>query len=72
MKEYLLTRSIMAIFMLLPAELFKFTRPLVPEEGFAPIQIVVALAYILAVIGMYGMFYPWRIEKILKYLFKRK
>jgi hypothetical protein len=72
MKEYLLTRSIMAIFMLLQAELFKFTRPLVPEEGFAPIQIVVALAYILAVIGMYGMFYPWRIEKILKYLFKRK
>ena len=62
MPKNLLTRSIMGIFMLVPAELFKFTRPILPESGFAPVQIVVAIAYVLAIIGMYGMFYPWRIE----------
>ena len=62
MPKNLLTRAVMGIFMLIPAELFKVTRPLVPDSGFAPIQIVVVLAYVLAVIGMYGMFYPWRIE----------
>lgn len=66
MPKNLLTRSIMGLFMLLPAELFKVTRPLLPEQGFAPIQIVVAIAYLLAIIGMYGMFYPWRIEAALK------
>jgi hypothetical protein len=66
MPQNLFTRALMAIFMLIPAELFKFTRPLLPESGFAPVQIVVAIAYILAIIGMYGMFYPWRIEKAVK------
>ena len=64
MPRYLLTRAIMGIFMLIPAELFKVTRPMLPDGGFAPIQIVVAIAYVLAVIGMYGMFYPWKIERI--------
>ena len=64
MPNHLLTRAVMGIFMLIPAELFKFTRPLLPESGFAPIQVVVAVAYVLAAIGMYGMFYPWRIEKL--------
>ena len=68
MPKCLLTRAVMGIFMLIPAELFKVTRPLVPDSGFAPIQIVVVLAYVLAVIGMYGMFYPWRIEAALKRL----
>jgi len=68
MPKNLLTRSIMGIFMLIPAELFKVTRPMVPDSGFAPIQIVVVLAYVLAIIGMYGMFYPWRIEAALKRL----
>ncbi len=72
MPKNLLTRSIMGIFMLIPAELFKLTRPLVPDSGFAPIQIVVALAYLLAIIGMYGMFYPWRIEAALKFVFGKK
>ncbi len=72
MEKNLLTRSIMAIFMLIPAELFKFTRPLVPDSGFAPIQLLVGLAYILAIIGMYGMFYPWRIEKALKFILGKK
>ena len=68
MPKNLLTRAVMGIFMLIPAELFKVTRPLVPDSGFAPIQIVVVLAYVLAVIGMHGMFYPWRIEVALKRL----
>ena len=68
MPKNLLTRSIMGIFMLIPAELFKITRPMLPDGGFAPVQIVVAIAYVLAIIGMYGMFYPWRIEKALKWI----
>ena len=48
--------------MLLPASLFRTTRLFVPESGFAPVQILVALGYLYAIIGMYGMFYPWRIE----------
>lgn len=62
MPKHLLTRSIMGLFMLLPAELFRLTRPILPESGFAPVQVVVAIAYLLAVVGMYGMFYPWRVE----------
>lgn len=72
MPKNLLTRAIMGIFMLIPAELFKVTRPLLPDSGFAPIQIVVAFAYVLAVIGMYGMFYPWRIETALKWILRKK
>ena len=72
MPKNLLTRAVMGIFMLIPAELFKVTRPLVPDSGFAPIQIVVVLAYVLAVIGMYGMFYPWRIETALKWILRKK
>ena len=68
MPKHLLTRAIMGIFMLIPAELFKLTRPILPESGFAPVQIVVAIAYVLAVIGMYGMFYPWRIESALNWM----
>ena len=64
MPNHLLTRAVMGIFMLIPAELFKFTRPMLPESGFAPVQVVVVIAYVLAIIGMYGMFYPWRIEKL--------
>ena len=68
MPKCLLTRAVMGIFMLIPAELFKFTRPIRPESGFAPVHVVVGLAYVLAVIGMYGMFYPWRIEEALRRL----
>ena len=66
MPKHLLTRSVMGIFMLIPAELFKFTRPILPDSGFAPVHIVVVVAYVLAIIGMYGMFYPWRIEAALQ------
>ena len=71
MPKNLLTRAVMGIFMLIPAELFKVTRPLVPDSGFAPIQLLVGVAYLLAIIGMYGMFYPWRVEKVLAFIFKR-
>jgi len=70
MPKNLLTRSIMGLFMLIPAELFKLTRPVLPDGGFAPVQIVVAFAYVLAIIGMYGMFYPWRIEAALVWVRK--
>ena len=72
MPKNLLTRSIMGLFMLIPAELFKVTRPLLPESGFAPVQLIVAFAYVLAIVGMYGMFYPWRIESALKWILRRK
>ena len=68
MPRNLLPRAIMGLFMLLPAELFRVTRPMLPESGFAPVQIVVGAAYVLAVVGMYGMFYPWRIERALAWL----
>jgi hypothetical protein len=64
MRPHLITRAIMAIFMLLPATVFRFTRLMVPESGFAPVQLLVGLMYVLAVIGMFGMFYPWKVEKI--------
>ena len=68
MPRNLLTRAVMGLFMLIPAEVLPLVRPHVPESGFAPIQIVVGVVYVLAVIGMYGMFYPWRIEKVLNKL----
>ena len=72
MPRYLLTRSIMGLFMLMPAELFKITRPMLPESGFAPVQVIVAIAYVLAAVGMFGMFYPWRIEAALKLVWRKK
>ena len=50
--------------MLLPATVFRFTRLMVPESGFAPVQLLVGLMYVLAAIGMFGMFYPWKVEKV--------
>ena len=72
MPKNLLTRAIMGIFMLIPAEVLPLVRPHLPDSGFAPIQIVVAFVYVLAIIGMYGMFYPWRIETALRWIFGRK
>ena len=71
MPNNLLTRAIMGIFMLIPAEALPLLRPHLPESGFAPVQIVVAIIYVLATIGMSGMLYPWRIEKALKFLLGR-
>lgn len=65
MPRNLLTRAVMGLFMLFPSELFPIIRPHLPDSGFAPIQLVVIFSYVLIVIGMYGMFYPWNIERIL-------
>ena len=65
MRPHLITRAVMAIFMLAPATVFRWTRLHLPESGFSPVQLLVGFMYVLAVIGMYGMFYPWKIEKLL-------
>ena len=72
MPKNLLTRAVMAIFMLIPAELFPLLRPHLPESGFAPIHLVIGFVYLLVMVGMYGMFYPWRIEAVLKKILKHK
>ena len=63
MPKNLPVRALMGILMLIPAELFKTTRLLLPSGGVAAVHLFVATAYIGAIAGMYGMFYPWRIEK---------
>ena len=63
MPRNLPVRALTAILMLFPAELFKTTRLLTPSSGFAAVHIIVLFAYAAAVVGMYGMFYPWRLEK---------
>ena len=63
MPDNLSVRALSAVFMLFPASLFRTTRLLVPDSGFALVHILVATGYVAAVIGMYGMFYPWRYEK---------
>ena len=68
MPKNLPCRALMGLFMLMPAEALKTTRALVPASGFAPVQLLVALIYVYAVIGMYGMFYPWRIENFVRRL----
>ncbi len=68
MPKNLPVRALTAILMLFPALMFRTTRLLVPESGFAPVHLFVATAYMAAVVGMYGMFYPWRIEKALAFM----
>ena len=63
MPKNLPVRALTGLLMLFPAELFKHTRPLLPASGFDVVQILVAIAYLGAIVGMYGMFYPWRLER---------
>lgn len=63
MPANLSVRALSAILMLFPASLFRTTRLLVPGSGFAMVHILVVTGYLAAIIGMYGMFYPWRYEK---------
>ena len=65
MPKNLPMRALTGILMLIPAELFKTTRLLVPESGFAAVHLFVLTAYLGALVGMYGMFYPWRLETAL-------
>ena len=62
MPKNLSVRALTGILMLIPAALFRTTRPLLPDCGLSTVHIFVVTAYIGAVIGMYGMFYPWRLE----------
>ncbi len=65
MPKNLPVRALTGILMLLPAELFKTTHAFRPPVGtwFAAVDLFVYVAYAGAVVGMYGMFYPWRLEK---------
>ena len=58
-------RALTGLMMLFPTELFKTTRQYLPEAGtvFAAVDVFFWLAYAAIVVGMYGMFYPWRLEK---------
>lgn len=71
MPRNLSCRALMGIFMLMPAQALKATRPLLPASGFSMVQLWVAVIYLYAIVGMYGMFYPWRIEKAVRWLCKR-
>ena len=61
MPNLLSLRGVSAIFMLFPAELFPAVRIYDTDWRLAP----VVLAYICAITGMFGMFYPWRIRQAL-------
>lgn len=63
MPKNLGVRALTGIMMLFPASLFRTTRLLLPASGVGTVHVFVVFAYICAVIGMYGMFYPWRLEK---------
>ena len=65
MPKNLGVRALTALLMLFPASLFRTTRLLLPESGVATVHVFVVFAYVCAVVGMYGMFYPWRLEKAL-------
>ena len=64
-------RALAGILMLFPTPLFRVTRHYLPVAGLAPVHVFVVTAYIAAVIGMYGMFYPWRIEKAAAFILGR-
>lgn len=63
MPKNLSVRALTGILMLFPASLFRVTRLLLPESGVGAVHVFVVMAYVAAVVGMYGMFYPWRLEK---------
>ena len=71
MAPNLSVRALTAILMLFPASLFRVTRLLVPDGGFAWVHVLVASGYAAAVAGMYGMFYPWRYEKLFETMISR-
>ncbi len=74
MPKNLSVRALTGLLMLMPASLFRTTHYYRPGAGvvFAPIDVFVYVAYISAIIGMYGMFYPWRAEKFLSLLLSKK
>ncbi|MCR5414718.1 MAG: hypothetical protein K6F50_08360 [Kiritimatiellae bacterium] len=73
MPKNLPVRALTGIMMLMPAALFRTTRAYLPPAGtwFAAVDIFTYVAYVSAILGMYGMFYPWRLEKGLDLVFSR-
>jgi hypothetical protein len=63
MPKNLPVRALTGILMLIPAQLFRTTRLLLPESGCSLVHLFVVTGYYCAIVGMYGMFYPWRLEK---------
>ena len=61
MDNLLSLRAISALFMLFPAELF----PAVRQCDTSWRITLVVFAYVCAVIGMFGMFYPWHLRRAL-------
>ena len=70
MPKNLSVRALTGLMMLMPASLFRTTHAYRPPAGtlFDPVDIFIYVAYIIIIIGMYGMFYPWRAEKFLSIL----
>ena len=61
MDNLLSLRAISALFMLFPAELF----PAVRQCDTSWRLTLVVFAYVCAVVGMFGMFYPWHLRRAL-------
>ncbi len=61
MENLLSIRALCALFMLFPAELFPAVRLCDTSWRLA----LVIFAYICAIIGMFGMFYPWHLRRAL-------
>ena len=64
MGNLLPVRGAAAILMLFPAELF----PVIRLEPTSWRLTLVAFAYFCAALGMFGMFYPWRVRQLLAWL----
>ena len=61
MDNLLSLRALSALFMLFPAELF----PAVRQCDTSWRLTLVVFAYVCAVVGMFGMFYPWHLRRAL-------
>ena len=64
MPNLLPIRGVSALFMLFPAEMFPVIRLCDTPWRLT----LVVFAYVCIIIGMYGMFYPWRIRQALAWL----
>ncbi len=64
MPNLLPLRGVSAIFMLFPGEMFPVIRLCDTQWRLA----LVVFAYVCAIVGMYGMFYPWRLRQALAWL----
>ena len=64
MPDLLAVRGLSAVFMLFPASLFPAVRLCETDWRIAP----VVVAYFCAILGMFGMFYPWRVRQAVVWL----